>query len=348
MKKILFYITGHGFGHAAPMTEVINQLIAKDPQLVPVINTGSPGWFFKRRIAADFEYISCENDIGAVQKDWRRVDKFETLRQYSEFIEKETVFMRQQVDFVKQNNVCAVISDIPAAAFVVAKKSGVPGIGITNFSWDWIYEPYLEEYPQYRFVVEHIRQCYSFADRLLRLPFHGDMSAFPVVEDIPLIAMRSTAERVQVLNDLNIDADRKIVLLYFGSFDYGKVLSDEMLKHRDYCFICPETDGVCELPFIDLIKAADVVVTKPGYSIVSECVANQTPIMYTAREDFSEYDVLVNGIRKYAHNCFIPERDMFGGKWAEYIDQLLAAEFSWPEIAINGAETAAAKILESI
>ena len=44
----------------------------------------------------------------------------------------------------------------------------------------------------------------------------------------------------------------------------------------------------------DLVGAAEAVVTKPGYGIISEAIANDTAILYTARGHFPEYDVLVS------------------------------------------------------
>ena len=43
----------------------------------------------------------------------------------------------------------------------------------------------------------------------------------------------------------------------------------------------------------DLVAAVDVVVTKPGYGIIAECIAAGTPMLYTSRGDFREYDLLV-------------------------------------------------------
>jgi len=348
MKRVLFYITGHGFGHATRIIKVINELSASAKNVLPVINTAVPKWLFDQQVTADFEYVLCENDIGAIQKDWRRVDKLETLKQYSQFMETESAFTAEQLDFVKQNKVTAIVTDIPASALLIAHKAGVSGFGITNFSWDWIYAPYVEEYPQYRFVVDHIRKCYGLADCLLRLPFYGDTSAFPVVEDIPLIATQSTLKRDKAVGQLGIDANKKIVLLYLGNFDYGRILSDEILRRQDYYFMPPEMCKNSHLPFQDLLNAADVVLTKPGYGMVSECIANQTPIMYTDREDFQEYEPLVAGISKYAHNSFVTQEDLFNGNWFEQIGHLLMTEYNWPKIAINGAQVAAKKILESI
>lgn len=348
MKSVLFYISGHGFGHATRTIEVINQLQARAPHVLPIINTPVPEWLFRRQIAGNFEYVPCENDIGAVQKNWWSVDKFESLRRYGRFIEKEPEFLRAQVDFVKQHNVLAIVSDIPATAFVVASKAGVPGFGITNFSWDWIYGPYVEEYPQYRFVVEHIREGYSLASCLLRLPFYGDTSAFPVISDIPLVARLSTLKREEVLRRLNLDGDRKIVLLYLSHFDHSSILSDETRQRKDYVFVRSDKLNLHGLSFQDLVKAADAVVTKPGYGIVSDCIANRTPILYTSRDDFLEYHALVDGIKRYAHGHFVAREDLLGGRWVRHLDALLSTEHRWPQVATNGAEVAARKILQAM
>ena len=47
------------------------------------------------------------------------------------------------------------------------------------------------------------------------------------------------------------------------------------------------------LRYEDLVAAVDVVATKPGYGIISECVANDTAMLYTSRGRFPEYDVMV-------------------------------------------------------
>lgn len=348
MRAILFYITGHGFGHATRTIEVINQLVARGRDILPIISTSVPAWLFEQQVATDFQYIRCQNSVGAVQKDWRSVDKLETLKRCSQFLEVEAEFISEQLELVKQKKVAAIVSDIPAAPFVVAKRASLPSFGLANFSWDWIYAPYAAQYPQYSSMVEHIRQCYSMASCLLRLPFHGDLSAFPVIEDIPLVATRSSMERQEVADKLGIDPKKKIILLYLGKFDYSRVLSEKMLKRDDYCFMPPDRYKDCKLPFQDLLKAAEVVLTKPGYGMVSECIANQTAIMYTAREDFGEYYPLVEGIKKYTHNHFVGQEELFSGQWAEYLDGLFAAEYHWPDIAINGAEIAAEMILKSI
>ena len=344
MKKAFFYITGHGLGHATRTIEVINQLCDLEPECLPLINTDAPEWLFEREVTGEFQYVHCTNDVGAIQQDWRSVDRPATLKKYAEFMEREPEFVKTQTDFARREGAGVVVSDIPAVAFAIAKKIGIPSFGITNFSWDWIYAPYLEDYPNYAFVVEHLRECYAKASCLLRLPFYGDLSAFPKIEDIPLVARRSAPEREEILRKSNLDPTKKIVLIYLGDFDHQRVISKEMRARKDLTFITFDAlanNGV--LPQ-DLVKAVDVVVTKPGYGIVSDCIANRTAILYTDREHFVEYHALVSGIKKYAHNRFAPSADLLSGQWLAQLDELLATTFDWPDIPINGAQIAAEKI----
>ena len=58
--------------------------------------------------------------------------------------------------------------------------------------------------------------------------------------------------------------------------------------------------------------AADVVVTKPGYGIISEAIANDTALLYTSRGRFVEYDVLVHEMPRYLRAQFIEQGSAAG------------------------------------
>jgi hypothetical protein len=49
----------------------------------------------------------------------------------------------------------------------------------------------------------------------------------------------------------------------------------------------------------DLVGAVDIVASKPGYGIISECAANGTALLYTDRGRFCEYEVLVREMPRY-------------------------------------------------
>jgi L-arabinokinase len=95
----------------------------------------------------------------------------------------------------------------------------------------------------------------------------------------------------------------------------------------------------------DIVRAVDVVVTKPGYGIIAECLANDSAILYTSRGHFAEYEVLVAGMPRYLRAGFIGHDDLFAANWRPHLDRLLAQPAP-PECArVDGAEVAAARLL---
>jgi len=77
------------------------------------------------------------------------------------------------------------------------------------------------------------------------------------------------------------------------------------------------------LRYEDLVHAVDVVVTKPGYGIISECIANDTAIVYTSRGRFAEYDVLVREMPRYLRSAYLPQDQLLAGRWRAAIDTVL-------------------------
>jgi len=90
-----------------------------------------------------------------------------------------------------------------------------------------------------------------------------------------------------------------------------------------------------------VVAAVDVVASKPGYGIVSECVANATPLLYTDRGHFREYPVMVEQMPQVLPCRHISNTSLAGDRWDVEVSELLAQP--WPEShpLVNGAEVAA-------
>jgi L-arabinokinase len=98
----------------------------------------------------------------------------------------------------------------------------------------------------------------------------------------------------------------------------------------------------------DLIGAAAAVVTKPGYGIIAESIANDTAVLYTSRGHFPEYEVLVEDMPKYVRSAFISQDDLFAGKWDSHLDKLLAQPKPRKKVDTNGADVAADVLLTAL
>jgi UDP:flavonoid glycosyltransferase YjiC (YdhE family) len=356
-RKITFFVSGHGYGHATRQITIINRLVEKAPDIQIMIRSEAPRWLFENNVKAELDFQNLKTDVGVVQRDSLHLDKRETLRQADDFFENVSRLVDAEVEHLSRQEVDLVVGDISPLAFEIASRLKVPGIGISNFSWDWIYAPYVREHPEYSRVIDIIRGGYGKADLLLRLPFYGDTSAFKEVWDVPLVGRRSAATKEEVRERYDLPSGKKLVLLSFGTYGLKEFNLEKIEKLDDYFFIATfmlktSLDNLLCLPghnlvHEDLVAACEVVMTKPGYGIVAEILINRTPVLYTSRGDFPEYDELVKGLERYSNSLFIPNRDFLSGQWGDYLRTLAERDFEWPQIDCSGDQRAAEVLLGS-
>ena len=343
--RIVFYISGHGLGHAVRAIEVMWALVRKRPDSRIVVRTSAPAWLFRRSAPTAIELHEVAVDTGMAQVDSLQLDEegtaVEAARFYADFDRRADADAR----LLRERGAAVVVGDIPPLAFAAAARAAVPSVAIGNFTWDWIYNasPALQRLaPE---VVPTIRSSYAQATTALRLPLHGGFDAMgPVTRDIPLIARRSGRERARVREILGVPTDRPVVLVSFG--EYGAdVPVEEIRRTAPFTILTPprEPQG---LNYEDIVAASDVVVSKPGYGIVSDCVANGGALLYTSRGRFAEYDVFVREMPRYLRCRFVSQEDLRAGRWADAIEALLAQPRPPEQPRIDGADVAATQVLE--
>jgi len=185
----------------------------------------------------------------------------------------------------------------PTPSFRLGARAGVTRLGLANFSWDWIYAHLSAREPGFSEAASWAAQAYREAQLLLRLPFAGDLSAFHKIEDIPLIARRPRLTRPEARARLVMD-ERPLVLWSFGGHGLPAFRPAVLGQLKEFCFLLTEPVaappanvrvlderqlGRQDLGYEDLVAASDVVVTKPGYGIVTDAIAARTRLVYTDR-----------------------------------------------------------------
>ncbi|NUN50588.1 MAG: hypothetical protein HUU15_17390 [Candidatus Brocadiae bacterium] len=356
-KNVYYYVSGHGLGHATRSCVVMNALHALVPTVNFHIRSNAPRWIFAKNVHAPFEYSFVEVDVGVVQRTIFNIDKLRTLRNCEEAVDRAPKVLKQELAFAAKHPPALIISDIAPLAFDVGKMLGVPSVGIANFTWDWIYESYIDEMKPFKALAQMARASYAKADLLLRLPFAGESKSIRNQKSIPVIARKSTARREDVFESLGIPrTDRKVVLLAFGGMDGAGFMLDGIERNPQYLFVIPTDQAIPKLPnavrvpevvhvqFQDLVKSCDLVVSKPGYGIVSECIANRTPFLYTSRDDFPEYEVMVAQMKKSLPCAFIPRMYLVMGDWDIHLEGFIGTKQVWKDVRTDG-DVVAAKAL---
>lgn len=364
---ILFYISGHGFGHASRQIEVINALRARDASLPVVVRTSAPRWLFDLTLSHPVDFREGPCDTGVAQIDSLTLDAHATIEGAGAFHRNLPERARVEAEGLGRPLPRLVIGDIPPLAFTVAHEIGTPSIGIANFTWDWIYEGYAEWLDREPELLAAIRAAYALADRAWRLPMAGGFAAFRRVEPLPFIARRSRRAGIDTRRLLGLPLDRALVFTSFGGYGLRQLAAAALPDRRPFVVVTTESarfgaassappPGVIQLDedrdvyahglrYEDLIAAVDVVVTKPGYGIISECIANDTALIYTSRGQFVEYDLLVREMPRYLRCAFLPQEDLIAGRWDAAVTEVLAQPPPPERPPVNGAEVAAEQIL---
>jgi L-arabinokinase len=351
---IVFYISGHGFGHASRSIELLNTIAARRPGARIIVRTSVPAWLFRATAPAQIELGTLETDVGVVQIDSLNVDEGETARRAAAFYGSFDRRVDEEAALLDAARATVVVGDIPPLAFAAAARARVPSVAVGNFTWDWIYGGY-EAFRSgaggvhgAEGVIATMQAAYSAATRALRLPLHGGFDSMAAVTtDIPFIARRSRLDPAETRARLGIASDRPFVLASFSAADldlpYGAIAEAEHLT-----VLAPEREPPASLTYADLVAAADVVLSKPGYGIVSECVANGTALLYTSRGRFIEYDVFVAEMPRVLRCRYLAREDFLSGRWGAAVRALLGQTPPPTQPRVDGAHVAASEILELV
>ncbi len=369
---VVFYISGHGFGHASRAIEVINALLVRRPDASIHVRTPAARWLFDVTVRGTIHYHHAEPDTGVVQRDSLHPDLEATAAAARAFYESFDARTRREAAWLRGAGARLVVADIPPLALAAADAAGIPAVAMGNFTWDWIYDDYASWFGTAAWIPALIRSTHRFAEEAWRLPMHGGFAGFRRVIDLPFVARHSLRRREEVRARLGIQAHRHAVLVSFGGFGLRSMGLDALTRLEGYDFIVTEgslvpqgarTAGAADTRHLnvvsvnehawygegwryeDLVKAADVVVTKPGYGIIAECLANDAAMVYTSRGRFLEYDTLVAALPRTLSSAFIPNDDLLAGRWEVAIEAALARPRPPAREASDGAEFAADRLL---
>ncbi len=362
---LVAYISGHGFGHASRTVEVLNALVDRAPGTRVHIRSRVAPWLIRNTVRPGVDLTPVDCDTGAVQFDSLALDTEETIRQAVSFMAGFEARVRAEVDALRALSTSLVLADAPPLGIAAAAAAGCPAVLMGNFTWDWIYDAYEGGAG----IARTIGDIYARADLALRLPLHGGFATCPRIHDLPFVARRSRRDPRAVRDALGLPQDRRLALVSFGGYGVDGLDLTELARTEGYGIVLSGTTPVgtstlqsqgprgALIPldesamyergfrYEDVVRAVEVVVTKPGYGIIAECAANDTALLYTSRGHFVEYDVLVAGMPRYLRTRFLDQDTLRSGRWGQALDALLAQSPPPERANVTGAEVAAARLL---
>ncbi len=351
-----FALTSHGLGHVTRSLAVISALHDLLPQFDLVVSSTIDASWIRQQLGFDVECRHQGYEPGAIQRNCFEVDVALTLDAYVAFAALRSQTLQEECRYLESRRFLGVISDIPALPVRAAGHVGIPAIGVSNFTWDWIVRPWFDaSHPK---IADCLEEDYRAGERLLALPFGPDRSSFPASEPAPLLSRRATLPRNEVRRRLELD-EQRLALVCPGGWsadewpaiharpgDFQLLTVNDLPVTSDVplqSFGHRPPDGMT-LP--DLIAASDVVLGKPGYGLASECVTHKVPFAMIERPNFRETPYLVEQMHQLGRCASTSIEAFFSGVWEPVLEEAIQGGSDWARIDPDPAGTIARRIRE--
>jgi len=332
--RLAAFVSPHGFGHAARTSAILRACWEQVPEIRFDLFTRVPAWFFEESIPGQFDYHDTQCDVGFVQRSALEIDLPGTLTALDAFLPFDPTEVRCLAGLVQRAGCEAVLCDISPLGIAVARAAGLRSILVENFTWDWLYEPYRDQFPGFRRHCALLRELFLTADhRVQTTPFCVPVAAADVVS--PPVARPVQRSRAEVRNELGLRECDPLVLITLGGVPQALSFLPKLRRYFPVTFLITGASGdlrdgnlivfdqATRLYMPDLMRASDAVVAKLGYGTVAEVWTTGKAMAYVAR-DFRESGPLKDFVDHAIPSFEIREEAFHRGDWLERVDELLA------------------------
>ena len=355
--RLAVFVSPHGFGHAARASALMGSmhgLVGARFQLF----ASTPTWFFDESVAGQYTYHRTVTDVGLRQKSALRHDARETALALDELLPFDDALVGDLAAEVTGAGCRAVICDIAPLGIAVAERAGLPSVLVESFTWPWLYEPMLEEVPGLRAHAEVLAGWFGRAthhvqtEPLCLRSEQADLHAPPMSRPA-----RRTREAVR--SGFGLTAEAPVVVLTMGGEPEALPFLGQLRDLQDVTFLVTgarETrvdgnlhlfDAATRIYMPDLVRAADAVVAKAGYSTIAEVWKEGRPLAFVTRDDFREMGPLREWVLGEIPSFEIPGADFASGAWIPRVSELLTMPTSPPK-AEGGADIVARYLVEAL
>jgi hypothetical protein len=350
-------ISGHGFGHAAQVVPVLNEIGRRIPHTTALLNTSVPPSFFQSRLTIPWRLNPVQQDVGCIQHGPLRIDVPATWDAHRRFHADWEGNIRREAAAITRAGPAVVLSDISHFATAAGVAAGIPAVALCSLSWDVVLELYarpgLEEEQA---VVRHIRDAYAGAECLIRPTPGIPAKAFPKVIDVGPICEPHDAQPEALRQALQAAESECLVLVGFGGIaqtDLPFSMLDSMAPFR-FLVDADVPPGLKRVkstkhlacPFHTVLASVDVILTKPGYGTITEAVALEKPVVYVRRYHFADEQSLVDYLHRYGRGMELSMDDFLAGRWTDALHTVRRSSCPIePAPAPTGASEAASILL---
>lgn len=344
-----YFVSPHGFGHAARASAVMEAIQTLQPNLRFEIFTKVPEWFFAESLPGPYGYHPLLTDIGLAQKNSLEEDLPESINRLNKLLPYKHQLIADLAGQLRSLNGRLVLCDIAPMGIVAARAAGIPSVLIENFTWDWIYQGYPAYQAELKPHITYLAEIFAAADYHIQTRPACQPQAVDLVTAPVSRKLRQPPARVRAA--LGVPAEAKMVLLTMGGIDWDYTFLNKLTKLDGVCVVTaghsPQVESRGSLIYLsrhsnfyhpDLVNAGHAIIGKLGYSTLAEAYQANVPYGYIVRPQFRESPVMAGFVQTTMAGLEFDAADIQNGAWLKKLPELLALPPARRAPAENGAD----------
>ena len=303
-------ISSHGFGHLAQVAPVLNELATLLAGLRLTVRSGLPLEKLRARIAGDFAYLAGRSDFGFIMLDALRIDSAASAAAYRAQHADWPRVVTDESHELSRLQPDLVLTDVAYLPLAAAAHLRIPSLAMCSLNWAELFAHFFGGEAWAGKIHAEMLAAYRSTECFLRLTPGMAMADLPRACVIAPVAALGKDCRAALRARLACPPGEKLVLIAFGGIDQ-QLPVDHWPREHGLRWLVPASWGLARtdmtafetlaLPFADLLRNVDAVLTKPGYGTFTEAACNGTPVLYLRRNDgWPEQDDLIDWLKVHA------------------------------------------------
>jgi len=356
--RIAWFVSPHGFGHAARSCAVMEAAFAQRGAVEFHIFTTVPEWFFRDSLSGPFVYHAAHVDVGLVQATAVTEDLSATKAAVAEFLGGWSDSVAAAATQTASAGCRLVVSDIAPLGLAAGAAAGLPTALVESFTWDSVYEGFESSSPGLGALGRRLREQTPHPDLHIRATPAAESSLTQGAVEIGPIGRWPRTSPELTRRAIGVPEEMPLVLVTLGGVGGAINFVERLADHPEAFFVLP---GMADWGFAanhlllptrsgyfhpDLVAASEVVVGKLGYSTLAECWAGQSPYAYVARPGFLETPSLTDWLDVRGQGIALSQGEFTDGSWLDRLPALLSQPLPPGPEGDDPARVAAEAILE--
>ena len=310
MPHLVVDITGHGFGHAGQTAPVIEALRRRHQDLRVTVRSRVPPAQLDQLFAPGIELATPAPDLGLAMHSPVAVDVATSRAWYERMSDTWEETVDREALALAALRPDLVISNVGFLCLAAAARCGLPAIAMSSLNWADIVEGYGAAPAT---MIERMRETYRSAAAFILLSPHLPTTWAPSRVSVGPVGRLGTARREEIAAASSLDPAKLWAVVSFGGIPMGDLATRlPALPFVEWLVDIADVAGTTsirhlDVPFIDLLASADLVLTKTGYGLFVEPAAHGLHVLYRPRPDWPEAPYLEGWLRDLKVGTPLPD-----------------------------------------